>query len=131
MSNSPRRELANADDVRALVDTFYGKVQADPVLGPIFNDTARVDWNHHLPVMYRFWESLLFGTGGYSGNPYLKHVVLPVGTEHFERWLDFFLGTVDELFVGEKAEEAKTRARMIADVFQRRMGLIGTKDLMV
>ncbi len=55
---------------------------------------------------------------------------MPVTAEHFQRWLGFFLGAVDQLFVGAKAEEAKTRTRMIANVFQRRMGLIGMKDLM-
>ena len=104
------------------VDAARASALADTLRGR--NDVAKVDWGHHLPTMYRFWESLLFGSGGYQGNPFLKHVSLPVQGEHFQRWLSLFLATVDQLFTGTKAEEAKTRALMIADVFQRRMGLV-------
>lgn len=127
----PASDLRGAEDVRALVDGFYAKVQNDPLISPIFNDVARTEWAHHLPVMYRFWESLLFQAGSYVGNPYLKHVVLPVNAEHFQRWLSLFTSTVDELFAGNKAEEAKTRAHMIADVFQKRMGLVPTTDVRI
>ncbi len=35
---------------------------------------------------------------------------------HFDRWLSVWERTVDELFTGDKAEEAKNRARTIASV---------------
>jgi len=124
-----KSDLTDAADIRWLIDAFYAKVQVDPLLSPVFNDVAKVDWSHHLPVMYQFWETLLFRSGGYEGNPFLKHVVLPVDSGHFQQWLSLFLGTVDELYSGPKAEEAKTRAAMIADVFQRRMGLIKSTPL--
>lgn len=130
-SFGPQSDLKCNKDIRTLVDTFYTKVQADSLLAPVFNDSAKIDWQHHLPIMYRFWETLLFHSGGYEGNPFSKHVVLPIGAEHFQRWLSLFLGTVDQLFVGTKADEAKTRARMIADVFQRRMGLAPTSTTLL
>jgi len=34
--------------------------------------------------------------------------------EHFQRWLEIFEQTVDELFAGEMADAAKIRAKMIA-----------------
>jgi hemoglobin len=123
-SNPPKPDLRGAEDVRILVDAFYAKVQADPLLSPVFNDVAKIDWEHHLPVMYQFWESLLFRSGGYEGNPYLKHVPLPIRPEHFQRWLSLFLGTVEELYAGEKADEARKFANNIAGVFQNRMGLV-------
>jgi len=43
---------------------------------------------------------------------------------HFQQWLSLFLGTVDELYSGPKAEEAKGRAASIADTFAQRMGLL-------
>lgn len=123
-SGRGKHDISGAEDVRRLVDAFYGKVRKDALLSPVFDEVARVDWPHHLPIMYRFWESLLFQSANYEGNPYLKHALLPISAEHFQRWLSLFLAAVDELFAGEKAEEAKTRAKMIADVFQRRMKLI-------
>lgn len=115
-------DLRDANDVRVLVDGFYGKVQADPLLGPVFTG-AGVEWDHHLPVMYQFWETLLFKTGGYAGRPYPKHAVLPIQGEHFDRWLALFRQAMDEHFEGTKATEAKNWAASIADTFRLRMGL--------
>jgi hemoglobin len=117
-------DLSTTEDVRTLVDSFYDKVSRDDLLAPVFNDFANVDWATHLPIMYRFWESMLFGAGTYGGAPFPKHVVLPVQKEHFARWLALFIETVDAHFRGPKAEEAKGRAASIADTFAQRMGLL-------
>lgn len=122
------RDLSTTEDVRTLVDSFYGKVSRDDLLAPVFNDFAQVDWVTHLPVMVRFWESMLFGAGTYEGAPFPKHAVLPVQKEHFARWLALFVETVDSHFNGPKAEEAKGRAASIADTFAQRMGLLKDAD---
>lgn len=117
-------DIETRDDVKTLVDRFYARVNRDDLLAPIFNDVAKVDWDKHLPQLYRFWETLLFGTGNYEGAPFPKHAVLPVDLTHFERWLMLFTATVDDNFSGAKAEEAKGRAASIADTFARRMGVL-------
>lgn len=117
-----RRDIATEADVKTLVDSFYRKVGQDDLLSPIFNDVAEVDWQEHLPIMYRFWGSLLFRHGNYQGKPWPKHAVLPVNPAHFERWLALFKQTVDEHFEGLKAVEAKNLAASIADTFQNRFG---------
>jgi len=129
-SIQPKHDLQGREDIRALVDAFYDKVQADPLLFPVFTNAANFDWDHHLPVMYRFWETLLFRSGEYEGNPFLKHVDLPIDAEHFQCWLSLFLTTMDELYEGPKAEEAKLRAKSIAVVFQKRMGLMKSDGLL-
>jgi hemoglobin len=117
-------DIETPQDVKRLVDVFYDKVNRNELLAPIFNDTADVDWAEHLPKMYRFWESMLFGTGNYQGAPFPKHAVLPVEQAHFERWLALFVETIDENFAGVKSEEAKNRAVSIADTFAHRMGVL-------
>lgn len=112
------------EDVKQLVDRFYNKANADSLLSPVFNDFAKVDWEKHLPVMYNFWGSILLGTVSYSGQPFPKHMALPVTADHFSRWMDLFLETINENFEGPKAEEAIQRARSIALIFQSRMGLL-------
>lgn len=107
-----------------MVNTFYNKVQHDGLLGPVFNDIAQVQWESHLPVMYIFWENLLLGSARYSGRPFPKHAPLPINTAHFGKWINLFEASVDDLFMGEKAEEAKGRARAIALVFMGKMGLL-------
>ncbi|HEY2799088.1 MAG TPA: group III truncated hemoglobin [Chthoniobacterales bacterium] len=117
-------DIESFEDVKRLVDAFYDKVNRDPLLAPIFNETANVDWPTHLPQMYRFWESMLFKNATYQGLPFPKHAVLPVEQAHFERWLPLFMQTVNENFVGPRSEEAKSRAVCIADTFSRRMGVL-------
>lgn len=117
-----KKDIENIKDIKFLINSFYDKVKADTTIGYIFNDIAKVNWEKHLPVMYNFWENVIFFTGSYSGNPMTAHVkmhsVVNFTPEHFERWLKLFTATVDELFAGNKAELAKQRAISIATVMQ-------------
>ena len=113
-------DLTTRQDIQNLVDRFYERVQADMLLAPLF---SHLDWPKHLPVMYNFWSSLLLGDQSYKGNPFEKHINLPIGEEHFSRWLKLFTETVDENFKGEKADEIKSRARGIAQLFQHKINL--------
>ncbi|MFD1186585.1 group III truncated hemoglobin [Pontibacter rugosus] len=123
-----KRDIENEEDVKLLVDTFYDSVNQDELLSLVFNDFAKVNWQHHLPIMYTFWSSLLFGSMAYKGQPFPKHLRLPVAREHFSRWIALFTQTVDSLFEGVKAEEAKHKGKSIARIFQMRMGLLTLID---
>jgi len=113
-----KRDIVNRKDVELLVNTFYGKVKANAVIGYIFNDVAKVNWEHHLPKMYSFWASMLLDEHSYSGNPMIKHIELskitPLTEKEFSEWLQLFNETVDELFEGTIANEAKSRGANIA-----------------
>lgn len=116
-------DILNSSDIRTLIDAFYEKVKGDETIGFIFNDIAKVDWSHHLPIMYAFWEFLLLDTPDvYRGNPIQKHMDLhkkfPLKAEHFDRWLSIFQATVDELFEGPKAKDAKFRAFAISETWK-------------
>jgi len=114
-------DIQHREHVVLMVNRFYEKVKADNLLSPIF---AHVNWPKHLPVMYDFWSSMLLGERTYSGNPFEKHVALPVKGVHFDQWLKLFHQTVDELFSGEKAMEVKDRAQSIARVWQFKLDQI-------
>ena len=127
-----KRDIESAEDIRLLVNRFYDKVKSDPIIGFIFNDVVKVNWNNHLPVMYRFWENVLFHTGTYGSNPMEVHLSLndrvPLKGEHFKQWKKLFLETIDEFFEGDIAEMARQRALSIATVMEikiaaRREGL--------
>ena len=117
-----KRDIETRTDIELLVRSFYDKVKKDPVIGYIFNDLAKVNWEKHLPVMFDFWENTLFYTGTYSGNPMKSHQRLhqlyTLNKKHFVQWVHLFTATVDELFEGEKAELAKQRAISISTVMQ-------------
>ena len=113
-----KSDITNRKDIELLVNTFYENVRTNSVLGYIFDDVAKIDWETHLPKMYSFWSSILLGERSFSGNPMQKHIALSKITEmtdkEFSEWLHLFTVTVDELFTGEKANEAKLRADNIA-----------------
>ncbi|HEY9489431.1 MAG TPA: group III truncated hemoglobin [Chryseosolibacter sp.] len=115
-----KTEITTREDIKVLVDKFYDKVQKDPLLAPVF---SHVNWPHHLPIMYNFWSSMLLGDQSYRGNPLQKHLPLAIQGEHFDQWLKLFRETVNENFLGDKAEEVKMRAHSIAGIFQMRLGI--------
>lgn len=123
MVNSQKPDISTPADIKLMIDTFYQKVQQDALIGFFFNEVAKVDWAHHLPVMYSFWEFLLLNMpDAYRGNPMQKHAALhqkhPLKAEHFDRWVLLFQNTVDELFEGPVAENAKFRAFAIAETWK-------------
>ena len=117
-----KKDIGNRADIKLLVDSFYDKVKKDAVIGYLFNEVAHVNWEHHLPRMYDFWENIIFQTGHFTGNPMTVHIQLnqqsPLTPEHFAQWQKLFLGTIDELFEGNNAELTKQRAVSIATVIQ-------------
>lgn len=121
---SPRKPIESRDDIKLLVDSFYAKVRQDSAIGPIFNEVAKVDWDEHLPKLYNFWSDLLLGEDSYRGRPFPPHMRLNLENRHFEQWLRLFVETVDEHFMGLKANEAKERAMRIARNFMINLNLL-------
>jgi len=104
-----------------LVNSFYDRAKTDPLLGPQF---SHIKWSTHLPIMYRFWSSMILGERSYQGNPFQRHINLPLGEEHFTAWVNLFTQVVNDNFSGEKADEIKMRAQGIARTFQYKMKLL-------
>jgi hemoglobin len=117
-----KHDLQNRADIELLVNCFYDKVKQDETIGYLFNDVAKVNWEKHLPVMYSFWENIIFYTSNYQGNPMDAHTKLNqqsrLKMQHFQQWNKLFAESVDQLFEGEKAELIKQRALSISTVMQ-------------
>ncbi len=118
-------DIETRDDVERLVRAFYGKAMTDPIIGFIFTDVAKLDLEEHLPKIASFWETVLLGGRSYSGGAFAPHAVLHGQVElkagHFERWLQLWFGTVDELFKGDRANQAKIHALRVARAFLTRL----------
>lgn len=121
------KQIESLEDIRRLVDLFYGKVRQDELLADIFNKVIGNHWPDHLEKMYRFWQTVLLEEHTYTGSPFAPHIKLPVQGKHFERWKHLFYETVDENFSGEKAEEAKFRATKMAEMFQLKIAYFQNK----
>jgi hemoglobin len=111
-------KILNLDDIKTLVDSFYGKVRVDTLLAPIFNKVIQDRWPEHLEKMYTFWQTVLLEDHTYYGSPFAPHAKLPLTKQHFDRWLELFFETINEHFEGEKADEARWRANKMAEMFQ-------------
>ena len=117
------KDIENRTDIINLMNAFYSKALNDETIGYIFTDVAKLDLEHHLPIIVDFWEMILFGTVNfqekYQRSPMQKHIELnnkePLISEHFDTWLKLFYATVDEMFSGEKADTIKYRAKAIAN----------------
>ncbi|MBF7092541.1 group III truncated hemoglobin [Flavobacterium sp. ALJ2] len=114
-------DITTIEDIQLLVNTFYAKVQKDDIIGPIFNEKIQGRWPEHLETMYKFWQTILLEQHTYSGSPFPPHKHLPVDQSHFNRWIEIFTKTVDSLFIGNLAEEAKMRAVNMASIFMHKI----------
>ena len=117
---SAKKEIENGEDVRLLLDSFYAKVKEDPLLAPVFQQRipTEADWPQHMDILYQFWESVLFGVAAFRGNPFPKHIGLGINATHFDRWIQLFHSTIDELFIGKIADEAKDKSVKMRMLFE-------------
>ncbi len=118
-------DISGRPDLVRLVDAFYAKVRADESLGHVFDEVAKVHWESHLPKLYDFWDTVIFRAGTFRGNPIAAHAnLIPLtgmGWPLFERWLELFRATVNELFAGERAGHIVRCAEDMAGVVYSRI----------
>ena len=127
--SSMKNDIQNREDLLQLVTRFYEKLLSDPSISYLFTDVSKIDLSHHLPVLVDFWDNVLFQNDTYRRNAMQPHLDLhaqsPLTKEHFITWLRYFKESVDELFDGEKAFQAKERATSIATVMQIKISQLG------
>jgi hemoglobin len=117
-----KNDLQNREDIVLLINTFYKKVKVDKTIGFIFKDDADVNQINHLPIMYSFWENILLNSGSVKDQPMSiqQHLnkLVPLIPEYLAAWNKLFNESVDELFTGERANNAKQKAQSISAVMQ-------------
>jgi hemoglobin len=116
-----KKDIETREDILRLIVSFYDKLLADSSISYLFTDVAKIDCDHHFPVLVD-WDMVLFQSDTYRKNAIQPHTTLhhqsPLQRHHFETWLKYFKATVDELFEGEHAFTAKERAVSISTVMQ-------------
>jgi len=114
------KQIETKADIKLLVDTFYKAVLKDEVLAPFFRHLNFVE---HLPKMIHFWSFVLLDEPGYTTNVTEKHAGMKLNKALFDRWVNLFHTTVDQLFEGEKAQMAKERATVLGWTMAAKAGL--------
>jgi hemoglobin len=124
-ADAHRHDIETRADCETLVRAFYTRALSDPVIGYLFTDVAHLDLEAHVPRITSFWETVLLGAGSYGGGAFRPHLELhersPLRPGHFQRWLSLWSATVEELFVGERAQLAKAHAERVAGAFSSRL----------
>lgn len=119
------KKLETREDIELLVNSFYAKVVKDETIAFFFNDIAKVNWDKHLPKMYSFWETILFGQMSYKGNPMAVHFPInqmeAMEKKHFDKWLELWKNTIEENFIGENADMAIYKSENIAKLMVYKM----------
>lgn len=118
----PKREINGMPDIRLLVDKFYERASHDELLAPIFAKRF-TGKEHPLEPLYQYWYSVVFEEKSSASPPFPKHADLPLTHKHFDRWLSIFHQTVDDLFTGTTAADAKVKAIRMSEVFRYKMEL--------
>ncbi len=115
----PERSEIDDASLRRLVDLFYARVRADPLIGPVF-DSAVHDWPAHLTLLGDFWSSVMLTSGRYKGQPvpaHRKHMER-LTPAMFDRWLALWAETTDEMMVPAAAARLQAKAARIAESLQ-------------
>ncbi len=113
-----KTDIATKEHISALVDTFYQRVVEDDLLAPFFK---HLDFDKHLPKMKHFWAFALLDEPGYTTNVTDVHLKMRINKTHFDRWVALFSETVDAMYLGKKAQEAKQRAALIGWTLAEKM----------
>ena len=120
-----KKDIRFREDIAQVVESFYQSAIQDKEIGYIFTDVAKLTLETHIPVICDFWETVLFGNMLYRGSVVHKHILLHRKSEllpaHFERWLSIWKTIIDEGYVGDKAEEMKKRASMMAEMMKHKI----------
>ncbi|WP_456461749.1 group III truncated hemoglobin [Lutibacter sp.] len=118
-----KKDIENRGDIYLLVKEFYVKLMNDDLMHHFFEDFSNpILLEEHLQTLVDFWDNIIFYSGEYRKNAMEPHLKLqqtkPFNSQHFKSWLSMFNNTVDELFEGENAHAAKSRALSIATVMK-------------
>lgn len=99
--------VGGIDQLETLFMTFYARVPADPILGPVFANMP----SDHFRIVAHFVGEVLGGPALYSGDGthghstmVAKHLGRHLSNEQRKRWMTLLLDTADELNLPDDPE---------------------------
>ena len=120
-----KKDIETRADIDLFIKAFYEMVKTDATIGIIFTKIVQMDWEHHIPLIVDFWESILLDNPVYKNNAMAVHYSLnkkyPLEQKHFDAWLHLFTTILDEMYSGPVVELAKKRAMGIASLMLFKM----------
>ncbi len=114
--------IPSHEQLAALVDVFYDRIQVHPDLGPVFNAAVH-DWPEHKQLLTSFWCSVVLREGTYRGNPMSAHRPHAITTGHFVQWLALWRETANEVLAPKQARLVQEYANRIGRSLRYGLGL--------
>jgi hemoglobin len=120
-----KKDITGREDIENFIRSFYESVVQDETIGVIFTEVVQMNWDHHIPLITDFWETILLDHPVYKKNAMEVHYHLnekyPLEPRHFDAWLRLFNTTIDKMYAGPVTELAKKRAAGIAGLMSFKM----------
>ena len=120
-----KKDIETREDIEKFIRSFYEKVIQDETIGIIFTEIVPMNWEHHIPLITDFWETILLDHPVYKKNAmevhYTLNKIFPLQKKHFTAWLYLFNQTLDEMYEGTITMLAKKRAAGIAALMEHKM----------
>ena len=127
-----KRDIKTRADIENFIKSFYEKVIVDETIGMVFTKIFPLNWEHHIPLITDFWETILLDNPVYKKNAMSVHFdinkIFPLQKKHFNAWLHLFDITLNEMYEGPITELAKKRAEGIAKMMQIKMDVINLSN---
>ena len=108
--------------ISKLLRHFYADVRQDPLIGSIFKTKIK-DWKYHLEIITSFWETLIGGPSSYARPMPMKHLLLRLREEDFERWLFLWQANCRAQLPSDVAKEMIDLASHIAHRLRMILGI--------
>ncbi len=121
-TNEPASGGITIEKIREMVELFYTRTGHDDLLGPIFDQRVE-DWEAHYEKMTRFWSSAAINAGTYSGRPIEAHKFGGLSKAHFDRWVELFIKTANDVFAEQDAAVFANLGKKMASSIAMRIGV--------
>jgi hemoglobin len=119
------RDLDSRSAIHDLVVAFYREIVLDDLLAPVFEEVAETDWAVHIPRLIDYRCRILLGHRVYNGALLEAHREVheqqAFRGEHFDRWYQLWVASIDARWQGPRAEQAKSHAATTAGLISRRL----------
>jgi len=118
-------DISSREDIELLISSFYKSAITDKIIGVFFTEVVQMEWDKHIPLICDFWDSILFHTASFRGNPMIRHIELnkkkKLENKHFDRWIELFFSTVDDLFQGKNVDLLKEKTKAMKLLMQHKI----------
>jgi hemoglobin len=122
------QDINTRSEILAFLKLFYQNIYQDNLLSPIFVEILGENLDTHLSSLADFWENVLFHNKEYKKNVLQIHInihqKLALQKMHFDRWLELFNTTMNQMFEGSNADTMKIRASGVATLMLHKIATL-------